>query len=61
MSDPLTPEQQAALAELVSAYQVAKRAGKFVVAVFVGLLGLIVLFFQAWEAVSKFLHAKIGG
>jgi hypothetical protein len=57
MSDDLTPEQEGTLRELLSAYQVAKKAGKFIAAVFIGLLGLVVLLSQAWDAVKH----KVGG
>jgi hypothetical protein len=61
MSDKLTEEDEKSLGELASAYRLAKRAGKFFVALFVGILGIVVLSSQAWEAISKFFHAKIGG
>jgi H+/gluconate symporter-like permease len=57
MSDNLTPDQEDTLRELIGAYQVAKKAGKFIVALFIGMLGLIVLLSQAWDAVKH----KVGG
>jgi hypothetical protein len=59
MSDPLTPEQ--ALAEMARVYMGVKRAGKWLAYGFAGLLTFIVLASQAWEAITKFFHAKVGG
>lgn len=53
----LTPEQQASLVELVEAYRIAKKAGKFIGILFMGLLGFIVLLSQAWDAIK----IKLGG
>jgi hypothetical protein len=61
VSDPLTPEAQAAIGEMARVYIGVKRFGKWVAYSFAGLLAFIVLLSQAWEAVLKFLHVKVGG
>jgi hypothetical protein len=61
VSDPLTPEVQAAIGEMARVYIGVKRFGKWVAYSFAGLLAFIVLLSQAWEAVLKFLHHKVGG
>jgi hypothetical protein len=66
MSDKLTPEQ--ALAEMARVYMAIMgsfksigKAGKWIAYAFAGILTFIVLGSQAWDAVTKFFHAKIGG
>lgn len=61
MSDPLTPEVQAAIGEMAKVYIGIKRVGKWVAYSFAALLAFIVLLSQAWEAVLKLLRIKVGG
>lgn len=61
MSDPLTPEVQAAIGEMARVYLGFKRVGKWLAYGFAGLLTFIVLLSQAWEAVLKLLRIKVGG
>lgn len=52
----ISDEDEQILIDMLSAYKVARKAGKFVAMLIVGLLGFIVLLSQAWDAVK----AKLG-
>jgi hypothetical protein len=48
----ITDEDEQILIDMLSAYKMVRKAGKFVAVCVVGLLGFIVLVSQAWDAVK---------